>query len=234
MGDVAAEQAPIEQPRPGAAKTITFMVSSFALRLVQFVLVVTLALVGIATTVIWVGIPILMLTTSLVRGFGDLERRWVRKILGTPLPDADRAPVEGGMLRRWRTRLVDGTTWRDLSYLLLALPLGIIEFAVGIASIILVPMAIWVAPWFGWMHGSLAVALLGPNRTEKLRVKAQQLQASRARGGRGGGGTAAHRAGPARRGPAAVGGRRDEPGARAEQARRRAGGGAGVDRRGAR
>ncbi|MDQ0377102.1 sensor histidine kinase [Amycolatopsis thermophila] len=182
MSAVAGEQGPIEQARPGAAKTITFMVSSFALRLVQFVLVVVLSLVGIATTVIWVGIPILLWTTSMVRGFGNLERRWVRRMLGTPLPAADRAPVDGGVLRRWRMRLVDGTTWRDLAYLLVAFPLGIVEFAVGLASILLVPMAIWVAPWIGWMHGSLAIALLGPNRTERLRVKAQQLQASRARG----------------------------------------------------
>ncbi len=182
MSVVAGEHGPIEQPRPGAAKSIAYMISSFALRLVQFVLVVTLSLVGIATTVIWVGIPILLWTTSMVRGFGDLERRWVRRMLGTPLPPADRAPVEGGVLRRWRMRLVDSTTWRDLAYLLIAFPLSVVEFAVGLASIVLVPMAIWVAPWIGWVHGSLAIALLGPNRAERLRVKAQQLQASRARG----------------------------------------------------
>ncbi|MEU0464825.1 sensor domain-containing protein [Amycolatopsis sp. NPDC006131] len=182
MSVVAGEHGPIEQPRPGAAKSIAYMISSIALRLVQFVLVVTLSLVGIATTVIWVGIPILLWTTSMVRGFGDLERRWVRRMLGTPLPPADRAPVEGGVLRRWRMRLVDSTTWRDLAYLLIAFPLSVVEFAVGLASIVLVPMAIWVAPWIGWVHGSLAIALLGPNRAERLRVKAQQLQASRARG----------------------------------------------------
>ncbi len=182
MSAVAGEHGPIEQPRPGAAKSIAYMISSFALRLVQFVLVVTLSLVGIATTVIWIGIPILLWTTSMVRGFGDLERRWVRRMLGTPLPPADRVPVEGGVLRRWRMRLVDSTTWRDLAYLLVAFPLSVVEFAVGIASIVLVPMAIWVAPWIGWVHGSLAIALLGPNRAERLRVKAQQLQASRARG----------------------------------------------------
>ena len=182
MSAVAGDHAPIEQPRPGAAKSITYMISTFALRLVQFVLIVTLGVVGIATVVIWVGIPILLVTTSLVRGFGDLERRWVRRMLGTPLPPADRAPVEGGVLRRWRMRLVDSTTWRDLAYLIAAFPLSIVEFVVGVASIVLVPMAIWVAPWIGWVHGSLAIALLGPNRAERLRVKAQQLQASRARG----------------------------------------------------
>nr|WP_167099442.1 sensor histidine kinase [Amycolatopsis granulosa] len=180
MSDVGSQ--PVEQSRPGAARSIGYMIASFPLRLVQFVLIVTLALVGIATTVVWVGIPILLLTTSMVRGFGDLERRWARKVLGTPLPPADRAPAEGNLLGRWRGRLVDGTTWRDLAYLMVAFPLGVVEFAVGLVSILLVPMAIWVAPWIGWMHGSLAIALLGPNRAERLEVKAQQLQASRARG----------------------------------------------------
>jgi signal transduction histidine kinase len=43
-------------------------------------------------------------------------------------------------------------------------------------------MAIWVVPWIGWMHGELALSLLGPNRAKRLEVKAERLQASRARG----------------------------------------------------
>lgn len=182
MTDMAEERAPLEQPRPKAVRTITYMITGFALHLAQFVLIVTGLFVGIATVVIWVGIPILMATTSIVRGSANLERRFVRRMLGTPLPAVERAPVEGGILRRWRHRLVDPTTWRDLGYLLLSLPLSMVEAMVGIASIILLPMAIWVAPWIGWMHGSLALALLGPNRTKRLEVKAQHLQASRARG----------------------------------------------------
>ncbi|WP_158886384.1 sensor histidine kinase [Amycolatopsis anabasis] len=179
---MAEEQGPLDQPRPHAAKAIGFMVGSFVLRLFQFVLIVTLGLVGIATTIIWIGIPILIFTTSMVRGFGDVERRWVRATLNTELPAAERLPAEGNFLRRWRTRLVDPTTWRDLAYLMISFPLGILEFAVGLAAIILVPLAIWVVPWIGWTHGQLAMSLLGPNRAQRLEVKAQRLQASRARG----------------------------------------------------
>jgi signal transduction histidine kinase len=177
-----ADRAPLVQPRPRAIRTIIYMISGFALHLAQFILVVTLVSVGIGTVVIWVGIPILMATTSLVRGFANVDRRFVRRMLDTPMPEAQRAPVEGGLLRRWRQRLVDPSTWRDLGYLMLAFPLSIAYFAIGITSVVLLPMAIWVAPWIGWMHGSLALALLGPNRAERLAVKAQHLQASRARG----------------------------------------------------
>ncbi|WP_414636001.1 sensor histidine kinase [Amycolatopsis sp.] len=182
MSGMAGEQAPGAQPRPKAAKAVAFMIAGFALSLVEFVLIVVGTVVGIATTVIWVGIPILMVTTSMVRSFGDLERRWARKMLGTPLPSAERGPVEGGLLRRWRYHLVDPTTWRDLGYLMLVFPLSVVEFAIGITSVVLLPIAIWVAPWIGWMHGSLALALLGPDRAERLATKAQYLQASRARG----------------------------------------------------
>ncbi|WP_370946968.1 sensor histidine kinase [Amycolatopsis sp. cg5] len=173
----------LDQPRPHPAKAIGYMIVSFPWRLLQFVLIVTLMSVGIATVVIWVGIPILIATTSLTRWFGDVERRWVRSALSTPLPEIERSPTEGlGMLRRWQVRLTDPTTWRDMAYLLLAFPIACAEFALGIVSAILVPMAIWVVPWIAWAHGRLAMWLLGPNKTARLEVKAERLQASRARG----------------------------------------------------
>jgi signal transduction histidine kinase len=176
-------QTPLKQPRPRSARAIGFMVGSFPLRLIQFVLIVVGMAVGIGTVVIWVGIPILMATTGLARWFADVERRWVRGALRTPVPDAERLPVDGaGVLRRWQTRLIDPTTWRDLLYLLIAFPLGVAEFAIGLAAIILVPLAIWVVPWIGWAHGQLALSLLGPNQTKRLEIKAQRLQASRSRG----------------------------------------------------
>jgi signal transduction histidine kinase len=176
--------AVLVQPRTRPAKTIGFMVLSFVLRIVQFVLIVVGVSVGLSTVVIWIGIPILLGTTSMVRAFGDLERRWVRRMLDSPVPDAERLPSDdsAGLLRRWQVRLTDPSTWRDLVYLVISFPLGIAEFAVGIASIVLLPLAMFVVPWIGWAHGQLALSLLGPGRTKSLEVKAERLQASRARG----------------------------------------------------
>ncbi|QFU86575.1 Oxygen sensor histidine kinase NreB [Amycolatopsis sp. YIM 10] len=179
---MSQEGPAFEQPMPFWPKAIGFMIGSFPLRLFQFVLLVVLTTVGIGTLVIWIGIPLLVLATGLTRWFGDVERRWVRATLNTPLPDADRLPLEGTWLQRWRTRLTDQTTWRDFGYLMLALPLGVVEFALGLAAIVLFPIAIWVLPWVGWLHGSLALSLLGPPRNQQLAAKAQHLQASRARG----------------------------------------------------
>jgi signal transduction histidine kinase len=172
-----------EHPRPNPARTIVYMIVSFVFRLVQFILIVVGAVVGVATVVVWVGFPILLATTAFVRWSGDMERRWARKMLRTPLTSVERLSLEGQSLtRRWLTRLTDPTTWRDLSYLMIAFPLAVAELPVAIASIVLLPMAIWVTPWLGWLHGNLAMSLLGPNRTKKLEEKAEHLQASRARG----------------------------------------------------
>ena len=172
-----------EHPRPHPARTIVYMIVSFVFRLVQFVLVVVGISVGLGTVAIWVGFPILLATTGFVRWSGDRERGWAQKMLGVPLPPVERLPVDGlPVVRRWVTRLSDPTTWRDLAYLMAAFPLACVELAIALASIVLLPMAIWVTPWLGWLHGELALGLLGPNRAARAEQKAERLQASRARG----------------------------------------------------
>ncbi|GAA3544982.1 sensor histidine kinase [Amycolatopsis ultiminotia] len=180
---MTSQQPPPEHPRPNPARTVVYMLLSFVFRLVQFILIVVGAVVGAGTVVVWVGFPILLATTGFVRWSGDVERRWAQRMLRTPLAPVERLPLEGlSLTRRWLTRLTDPTTWRDLTYLMVAFPLSIVELPIAIASIVLLPMAIWVTPWLGWLHGNLALSLLGPNRTKKLERKAEHLQASRARG----------------------------------------------------
>ncbi|MGW3963174.1 sensor histidine kinase [Amycolatopsis sp. NPDC005003] len=179
-----SEAQQLEHPRPHPARTILYMIVSFVFRLLQFVLIVVGIAVGVSTAVVWVGFPILLATTSFIRWSGDRERSWAGAMLGVPLPPVQRRPYEEGqpLLRRWMVRLSDATTWRDLAYLMAAFPLACAEFAIALASIVLLPMAIWVTPWLGWLHGELALALLGPDRTKRLEQKAERLQASRARG----------------------------------------------------
>ncbi|MFI5591949.1 sensor histidine kinase [Amycolatopsis sp. NPDC051758] len=173
----------LDHPRPNPARTIVYMIVSFVFRILQFVLIVTGIAVGVGTVVVWVGFPILLATTSFVRWSADRERGWLGSMLQVPLPPVERRPVEGmALVRRWMTRLSDPTTWRDLAYLMAAFPLACVELGIALASIVLLPMAIWVTPWLGWLHGELGVALLGPNRTKRLEQKAERLQASRARG----------------------------------------------------
>ena len=173
----------LDHPRPNPARTIVYMTVSFVFRILQFVLIVTGIAVGVGTVVVWVGFPILLATTSFIRWSADRERGWAGRMLRVPLPPVERRAYDGEpVLRRWLIRLSDPTTWRDLAYLMAAFPLACVELGIALASIVLLPMAIWVTPWLGWLHGELGVALLGPNRTKRLEQKAERLQASRARG----------------------------------------------------
>lgn len=171
-----------DQPWPGTWRTIGYQVLTLPVRLVQFVVLVTLLVAGVATTIVWVGIPLLMAATHLTQWFADAERRWLRRMLRTPVADAIRAQGDGSRVRNWFARMADATTWRDLAYLLVSFPLAIVEFALGVVSAIVVPLAFTVAPGVGWLHGKLALALLGPPRAQRLEAKASRLQASRARG----------------------------------------------------
>jgi len=182
MPDKATTDSVSVPGRPRTWRTILFMIASFPLRLAQFVLIVCGALLGIATVVIWIGIPILMATLWLVRAFGDLERSWARWALGVNVPTAERARGDGGWGRLWLARATDPTTWRDLAYLMLAFPIGVVEFLVGLVAVPLVPVALWVVPTLGWLHAHLAAALLGPPKARRAEARAQRLQASRARG----------------------------------------------------
>ena len=168
--------------RPHAIRTIGFLLASFPMRLLAFILTLVSMVLGIATTMLWVGIPILITATSVVRGFAGLERRWVHSMLGIEVAEPLRRPHGNGLLQTWQTRLVDPVTWRELVFVLMALPLGIVEFVAGIVSVAVPPFGIFVAPRIGAMHGALSLSMLGPDRTAQLEARTRQLKDSRARG----------------------------------------------------
>ncbi|MGK3205798.1 sensor histidine kinase [Amycolatopsis sp. MEPSY49] len=168
--------------RPKVVRTIGFLIASLPLRIFAFVLVLVTMVLGIATTMLWIGIPILIAATSLVRGFADLERRWTGAMLGVDIPAPRRRPHGPGLLQTWQARLVDPVTWHEVNYVLLAFPLGIVEFVAGIVSVAVPPFGIFVAPRIGATHAALTASMLGPNRTQQLEARTRQLSDSRARG----------------------------------------------------
>jgi signal transduction histidine kinase len=101
-------------------------------------LVVLLA-VGVGTAVVTVGIPILAVTMLLWRWGADTERERAAMVLGAPIAPPRRAtPLAPRLAARWGARLRDRTTWRDLGYMLLLGPVGIISGTIVIAA--------WAAP----------------------------------------------------------------------------------------
>ncbi|MGW0804980.1 sensor histidine kinase [Nonomuraea sp. NPDC002799] len=172
--------------------------------------------ISLSLAIVWVGVPLSMATVLMWRGGAMLERRLLRAAFGIRIRDPYRARPERGLGAHIQWLLVDPATWKDLGYLLMLLPLGIVEAAVsfalwtgsGLALIQPLLLALqegaglrsdavvddWAGAWvlaaiglgllvltaylmrgMAWLHGTLAVLLLGGSEEERLR-------ASRARG----------------------------------------------------
>jgi signal transduction histidine kinase len=87
-------------------------------------------LVGAGTLIIWVGLPVLALTLLAWRAGAWLERRWLRASLGLTIPDPYRPLPRGSLWQRARVLAGDPATWKDLVYLVVLFPLGLIWFVV--------------------------------------------------------------------------------------------------------
>lgn len=121
-------------PRPQLAGAFAFLLLSFPLGTAWFVVLVTLISVGIGTAVIWVGLGVLAFAVLAWRGGAQIERARVYALLDTVIAYPYRELPAGDLKQRWKARLRDPQTWRDLAYLVLLFPLGIIEFTLVVST----------------------------------------------------------------------------------------------------
>jgi hypothetical protein len=113
-----------------AVLSTLFLLSSFPLGLLWFVVLAALLLVGLPLTIVWVGLPALVLA-MLVCVYGVRVERWrLRALLDTRLPAPYRPLPRGPVLARVWARAADPALWRGLMYLLLLLPIGLVELVV--------------------------------------------------------------------------------------------------------
>jgi signal transduction histidine kinase len=95
-------------------------------------LAVLLAL-GVSLALITIGIPLLAITMMLWRWGADTERQRAALVLGAPIARPLRdAPSSNRFLDRWLARMRDRSTWRDLGYMLLLGPVGIVSGTISV------------------------------------------------------------------------------------------------------
>src|SRR3954451_13575802 len=127
------------------------MLLSFVLGATWFLLIATALATGIGLAVTLLGFPILIGTLYLLRPMARLERALVRGLLGAEIAGAYRHAAAPGWWPAVQTRLGDPQTWKDLSYLLVQLPLGIVWAVVALLDIVLLGVAALLAlllwPW---------------------------------------------------------------------------------------
>jgi signal transduction histidine kinase len=138
------------QPRTWTA-TVYLLLAMFVGLTWHVVLAVGLTL-GVGLVVVWVGVFVLALTVLAWRGGAWLERRWVRLMLGVQVAEPYRPLPAGSLWRRARVLAADPATWKDLAYLVLLGPLGLVWFVItsllwSVAIVMLTaPLWFWVPP----------------------------------------------------------------------------------------
>lgn len=114
---------------------VLYMLLAFPLGIMYFVILVTGLSLGLGLAILWVGIPILLVVAGAWWSFAALERLLARGLLGLDCGLAPRAwEDEPGVLGKLRAHFTDSSTWRDLAFVLLKFPLGIISFAVLVGA----------------------------------------------------------------------------------------------------
>jgi signal transduction histidine kinase len=141
---------------------ILYLLLALPLGVAEFSFLVTAISFGFGTAITLIGIPVLVGTVYAWRWLAELERRLIRTLVGTEIPSPYRPdPVGGRWWRRVTARLADPATWKDLAFLLLQLPLGILSFTVAVTVLgvgfgaLAAPAYYWAVSdgtWIGWIQ----------------------------------------------------------------------------------
>jgi signal transduction histidine kinase len=156
-----------------------------ALQLPLAVLALLLFIVDVVAAVlavIVVGLPNLMVSMPLTRWVVNVHRRFAAGVLGSPVPPPYR-PTDGARpMERLRIMAADPMSWRDLAWLLVALPLALTTSLVVL--ILFVPIVTGIFWWFG--VGPIMVArsridrwFLAFGTTERLEQRVEVLTETR-------------------------------------------------------
>ncbi|GAA4509070.1 sensor histidine kinase [Actinoallomurus oryzae] len=115
-------------------RSAAYLLLHFPLGLAYFVGLTVLLSVSAGTVIIWVGVLGLALSMILWRTAAKLERHLAKAAFGVDIPDPHRPLPRGvNLFAKWKAMATDPATWKDLLYLLLAFPLGVVEFVLSVA-----------------------------------------------------------------------------------------------------
>jgi hypothetical protein len=142
-----------ERRDPPFGGSVVFLLMNLPLGVLAFGLLTSFTAAGLGTAVVWVGVGLLALLVLAVRGAARLERARVYALLDRYV-DLPYLPLPAGkQSERWKGRLKDLSTWRDLAYFFLLFPLGLVEFVL-VTAFWSTSLALAALPiYFRWLPG---------------------------------------------------------------------------------
>lgn len=111
-----------------------FLLLSGPLSLLAFYLLVPLTALGVITTIIWVGLLLLIIDLSIAGGFANFARLAVARVDGRePVPGGYLEPEPGASARRRLfRRLRDPQRWMDLLWAVIYFPVSLITWIISV------------------------------------------------------------------------------------------------------
>jgi signal transduction histidine kinase len=122
---------------------------AFPLSILAFVVVITGLAAGAGLLVVWVGVAVLAGTLLAARAFAAVERGWLPRVLGAPVPRPAYLRPDGGPVRRMLTPLRDPQTWLDALHAVIRFPLAVLAFSLTVTfwSLALGGLTYWAWDW---------------------------------------------------------------------------------------
>jgi signal transduction histidine kinase len=145
---------------PRAYGRIAYMLLAGVLGVAEFVFLVTAISTGLGLAVTLIGIPILIGCVYAWGWLAELERRIIAVLTGTRIANPYRPVPEGGRWEHLRARLADPATWKDLLFLLLQFPLGLVAFVVTLVVLSVGITGVTLPLWYWALNDGYELGIL--------------------------------------------------------------------------
>jgi signal transduction histidine kinase len=115
-------------------RNVLYLLLAFPLGLLYFIVLIVGLAVGAGTSILGVGLLLLLLTWGFMWAMIALERRLVLILLRVRIvpPAPLRAPTPLSLWGQVKAYLRRPTTWRSLAYLLVEFPFGVVSFTIAV------------------------------------------------------------------------------------------------------
>lgn len=117
---------------------LVYLLIGMPLGILYFVVLITGYALGAGLAITIIGIPILVSMIFVTYMLGDLERVTTSKFLGLKIPKPEARPARTNSARSILTeQLRNMDFWKELAYLLVKMPLGVVTFTIALTLVIL-------------------------------------------------------------------------------------------------
>ncbi|HEV2873764.1 MAG TPA: sensor domain-containing protein [Thermoleophilaceae bacterium] len=134
---------------PRTYTRIAYLLLAGVLGTIEFVFLVTALSTGVGLAVTLVGIPILIASVYAWGWLAEIERSTIGALTGKRIASPYRPLPEGGWWDRLRARLADPATWKDLTFLFLQFPFGLLSLIVA-TTVLSVAVGSLTLPFWYW------------------------------------------------------------------------------------